>query len=241
MTRSILCGIIVGMILYGCTLLAHPLESEQAEENVVVIDVEPPVAEPQEDRIPEVTATPSPTWGVGIEQQPFRNIREEVCRFATNMVLMQEDNHWCEYSTDLWGYYETFDILNSYVADYPNPGRLSCCGFATYCVQAITGVDIYRTLCRDLATLYADQLVSYENAQQGDILLFNDDRGWYHAAVYLGDGQMAHCTENEEVICITSVYGSPAVLPISTEIVSPITDATILEVLNYDVSRGSSN
>lgn len=164
-------------------------------------------------------------------------IAEFGCNIAEklgNGVSSAHASSFFKYSLSTSGHYDTYQRLYDNVTNHlktgsPDTCHISCCAFATFCVQTFTGLNVYHTSCRQLRDdvvaegieLKGDGTIANlkEIAEPGDIILVNrpnGDKPWPHAILWVGaynawEDAIVHSSrpiDNKDVVIIRA-YEEP--------------------------------
>ena len=93
-------------------------------------------------------------------------------------------------------------IGSPYVSGGNSPAGFDCSGFVQYLYSQI-GISVSRS---SSTQMYDGVVVSYENAQPGDILIWGYSSGVpTHSAIYVGNGQMIHATNPVQGVIASDV------------------------------------
>lgn len=92
-----------------------------------------------------------------------------------------------------------------YVFGGSDPSGWDCSGFVKWVVQQQTGITLPHGATGQANAMYA---VSASEAQPGDFWFRGSPGGYYHVAIYLGDGMIVHAVDYGIPTKIESIYGS---------------------------------
>lgn len=95
-------------------------------------------------------------------------------------------------------------VGNRYVygGNDPNTG-VDCSGFTKYILGNTAGVYLNRTAASQSTQ---GQAVSAEEAQPGDLVFYSNGGGVNHVAIYIGDGQVVHASNERTGIITSDMY-----------------------------------
>lgn len=91
-----------------------------------------------------------------------------------------------------------------YVWGASGSNAFDCSSLIQYLFGSV-GIKMPRTT---YAQVNIGETVSWSNIQPGDLLHFADSTGYYHIALYIGNGQMLHASNEERGVVIDSVNSS---------------------------------
>ncbi len=95
-------------------------------------------------------------------------------------------------------------VGNRYVygGNDPNTG-VDCSGFTRYVLGNTAGVYLNRTAASQSTQ---GQAVSAEEARPGDLVFYSNGGGVNHVAIYIGDGQVVHASNERTGIITSDMY-----------------------------------
>ncbi|MBR5948724.1 MAG: SH3 domain-containing protein [Clostridia bacterium] len=97
-----------------------------------------------------------------------------------------------------------------YVGGTQGPNTFDCSGYVYYCLK-LCGVNIGRLTAAGYAAYNGwTRVNSFSNLRRGDLMFFysNDFSRINHAAVYLGNGQLIHCSFSAGQVVISNAYSN---------------------------------
>lgn len=97
-----------------------------------------------------------------------------------------------------------------YVGGTQGPNTFDCSGYVYYCLK-LCGVNIGRLTAAGYAAYSGwTRVNSFSNLRRGDLMFFysNDFTRINHAAVYLGNGQLIHCSFSAGQVVISNAYSN---------------------------------